>query len=185
MENSPLNGALITYDYGGQQQQQQVEGQVQQQESHSQDASVGTDIQGDIPAGEGGEKAKKKRRYKKKPPKPKRPKPGQVHIATALDGTILFCCPECHRAYPEKENLEQHLSVHKIERRWVNIIFENFWELVQGSLKLMLLYFCLTFFDHFKCKRKLKKDPKSPIIKCCEVPKAKIRIDMFQNCENC
>ncbi|XP_055696856.1 zinc finger protein with KRAB and SCAN domains 5-like isoform X2 [Phlebotomus papatasi] len=119
VENSPLNGALITYDYGGQQQQQQVEGQVQQQESHSQDASVGTDIQGDIPAGEGGEKAKKKRRYKKKPPKPKRPKPGQVHIATALDGTILFCCPECHRAYPEKENLEQHLSVHKIERRFI------------------------------------------------------------------
>ncbi|XP_059621842.1 transcription factor E4F1-like isoform X2 [Phlebotomus argentipes] len=123
VENSPLNGALITYEYAGhqqqqQQQQQQVEVQAQQ-ESHSQDASVGTDIQGDIPATEGGEKAKKKRRYKKKPPKPKRPKPGQVHIATALDGTILFCCPECHRAYPEKENLEQHLSVHKIERRFI------------------------------------------------------------------
>ncbi|XP_055694845.1 zinc finger protein with KRAB and SCAN domains 5-like isoform X2 [Lutzomyia longipalpis] len=125
VENSPLNGAIISYDYSGQQQQQQqqqVDGnQVQQQqEAHSQDASVGTDIQGDIPAaGEGTEKTKKKRRYKKKPPKPKRPKPGQVHIATALDGTILFCCPECHRAYPEKENLEQHLSVHKIERRFI------------------------------------------------------------------
>ncbi|GAB0089748.1 transcription factor Sp3-like isoform X1 [Sergentomyia squamirostris] len=115
VENSPLNGALITYDYGAA-QQQQVESQS---ESGSQDASVGTDIQGDIPALEGGEKTKKKRRYKKKPPKPKRPKPGQVHIATALDGTILFCCPECHRAYPEKENLEQHLSVHKIERRFI------------------------------------------------------------------
>lgn len=62
-------------------------------------------------------KVKKKRKIKKKPPKPKRPKPGQVHIATAIDGTILFCCPECQMAYPEKESLEQHLAVHKIERR--------------------------------------------------------------------
>lgn len=62
-------------------------------------------------------KVKKKRKIKKKPPKPKRPKPGQVHIATALDGTTLFCCPECQMAYPEKESLESHLAVHKIERR--------------------------------------------------------------------
>lgn len=62
-------------------------------------------------------KTKKKRKIKKKLPKPKRPKPGQVHIATALDGTILFCCPECQMAYPEKESLESHLAVHKIERR--------------------------------------------------------------------
>lgn len=62
-------------------------------------------------------KIKKKRKVKKKTPKPKRPKPGQVHIATAIDGTILFCCPECSMAYPEKESLEQHLAVHKIERR--------------------------------------------------------------------
>lgn len=64
-------------------------------------------------------KVKKKRKMKKKTPKPKRPKPGQVHIATALDGTILFCCPECQMAYPEKESLEQHLVVHKIERRYI------------------------------------------------------------------
>uniref|UniRef100_A0A182JNF5 C2H2-type domain-containing protein n=1 Tax=Anopheles christyi TaxID=43041 RepID=A0A182JNF5_9DIPT len=64
-------------------------------------------------------KARKKRKYKTKPPKPKRQKPGQVHIATAIDGTVLFCCPECHMAYPEKECLEQHLVVHKIERRFI------------------------------------------------------------------
>ncbi|XP_058448906.1 specificity protein transcription factor 3-like isoform X2 [Malaya genurostris] len=64
-------------------------------------------------------KARKKRKYKSKPPKPKRQKPGQVHITTALDGTVLFCCPECHMAYPEKECLEQHLAVHKIERRFI------------------------------------------------------------------
>lgn len=64
-------------------------------------------------------KVKKKRKYKKKPVKPKPPKPGQVHIATALDGTTLFCCPECQLAYAEKSDLEQHLTVHKIERRYI------------------------------------------------------------------
>lgn len=62
-------------------------------------------------------KGKKKRKMKKKTPKPKRVKPGQVHIATAIDGTTLFCCPECQMAYPEKESLESHLAVHKIDRR--------------------------------------------------------------------
>ncbi|XP_026468409.1 zinc finger protein with KRAB and SCAN domains 7-like isoform X3 [Ctenocephalides felis] len=65
------------------------------------------------------DKPKRKKKYKKKPPKPRRPKPGQVQIATALDGTTLFCCPECHMAYPEKECLEQHLVGHKIERRFI------------------------------------------------------------------
>ncbi|KOB75965.1 Uncharacterized protein OBRU01_06327 [Operophtera brumata] len=49
------------------------------------------------------------------PPQPARPKPGQVVIATAADGTPIFCCPECQMAYPEKEQLEMHLGVHKIE----------------------------------------------------------------------
>ncbi|XP_014248466.1 zinc finger and BTB domain-containing protein 49-like isoform X2 [Cimex lectularius] len=62
---------------------------------------------------------KKKKKYKKKPPKPRRPRPGQVHIAVALDGTTLFCCPECNMAYPDKEILEQHLVAHKIERRFI------------------------------------------------------------------
>lgn len=43
----------------------------------------------------------------------------QVTIATALDGTTLFCCPECNMAYSEKELLEQHLAVHKTERRFI------------------------------------------------------------------
>lgn len=76
----------------------------------------GEDIEGKAELDASG-KVKKKRKIKKKTPKPKRPKPGQVHIATALDGTILFCCPECQMAYPEKESLESHLAVHKIERR--------------------------------------------------------------------
>ncbi|CAH2980444.1 unnamed protein product [Chilo suppressalis] len=63
--------------------------------------------------------SKKKKKYKKKPPRPARPKPGQVVIATASDGTTVFCCPECQMAYPEKEQLEMHLIVHKIERRFI------------------------------------------------------------------
>lgn len=59
----------------------------------------------------------KKRKVKKKDPKPKRVKPGQVHIATAIDGTAIYCCPECNMAYPEKDRLETHLSEHKIDRR--------------------------------------------------------------------
>lgn len=74
------------------------------------DNKIGVDANG---------KVKKKRKYKKKPPKPKPPKPGQVHLATAMDGTILFCCPECQMAYAEKTDLEQHLTVHKIERRYI------------------------------------------------------------------
>ncbi|XP_050346290.1 zinc finger protein 649-like isoform X2 [Nymphalis io] len=62
---------------------------------------------------------KKKKKYKKKPPKPARPKPGQVIIATAADGTPIYCCPECNMAYPDKGQLEMHLSVHKIERRFI------------------------------------------------------------------
>lgn len=95
IENSPLNG---------------VEGSDNSQEKVDGGETVETDSSG---------KVKKKRKYKKKPPKVKPPKPGQVHIATALDGTILFCCPECQMAYPDKSNLEQHLTVHKIERRYI------------------------------------------------------------------
>ncbi|XP_055315938.1 uncharacterized protein LOC129575618 isoform X2 [Sitodiplosis mosellana] len=97
-----------------QQQPQQLQStdlqQRQQQTEQTTETKVEVDANG---------KVKKKRKYKKKPPKPKPPKPGQVHIATALDGTILFCCPECQMAYAEKTDLEQHLTVHKIERRYI------------------------------------------------------------------
>lgn len=62
-----------------------------------------------------------KKKKKKKPPKEKkpRPKPGEIRLTTALDGSTLYCCPECHMAYPEKELLEQHLVGHTLERRFV------------------------------------------------------------------
>ncbi|KAB0793729.1 hypothetical protein PPYR_13349 [Photinus pyralis] len=62
-----------------------------------------------------------KKKKKKKPEKEKkpRPKPGEIRLTTALDGSTLYCCPECHMAYPEKELLEQHLVGHTLERRFV------------------------------------------------------------------
>lgn len=62
-------------------------------------------------------KTMNKSKNKKKSLQKKNKKPGLVHIATALDGTTLFCCPECQMAYSEKSCLEKHLLLHKIERR--------------------------------------------------------------------
>lgn len=61
-----------------------------------------------------------KKRKRKKSPKEKKPKPkpGEIRITTALDGSALYCCPECHMAYPDKNLLEQHLLGHTIERRF-------------------------------------------------------------------
>lgn len=64
---------------------------------------------------------KKKKKKKKKPPKERkpRPKPGEIQVRTALDGSPLFLCPECQMAYPERELLEQHLIGHNLERRFI------------------------------------------------------------------
>lgn len=66
-------------------------------------------------------KKKKKRQIKEKKIQQK---PGEIHLTTALDGSTLYCCPECQMAYPEKSLLDQHLVGHKLERRSVlHIIF--------------------------------------------------------------
>ena len=66
-------------------------------------------------------KGKGKKQKKKKPPKEKkpRPKPGEIRETKALDGSPLFCCPECQMAYPERGLIEQHVVTHAIERRFV------------------------------------------------------------------
>ncbi|KAJ0177058.1 hypothetical protein K1T71_007067 [Dendrolimus kikuchii] len=61
-------------------------------------------------------KKKKKKLLKEKKP---RPKPGEIRLTTALDGSTLYCCPECHMAYPERGLLEQHLVGHTMERRFI------------------------------------------------------------------
>ncbi|XP_077300086.1 uncharacterized protein LOC143920924 [Arctopsyche grandis] len=68
-----------------------------------------------------GQSGTSKKKKKKKPPKEKkpRPKPGEIRLTTALDGSTLYCCPECHMAYPERGMLEQHLVGHTMERRFI------------------------------------------------------------------
>ncbi|KAH1015793.1 zinc finger protein 33B [Dendroctonus ponderosae] len=61
-------------------------------------------------------KKKKKKLEREKKPKPK---PGEIRLTTALDGSTLYCCPECHMALPERDLLEQHLMGHNMERRFV------------------------------------------------------------------
>lgn len=61
------------------------------------------------------------KKKKKKPPKEKkpRPKPGEIRETKALDGSTLFCCPECQMAYPDRSLIEQHVISHAVERRFV------------------------------------------------------------------
>ncbi|XP_061398012.1 uncharacterized protein LOC133333737 isoform X1 [Musca vetustissima] len=64
---------------------------------------------------------KAKKGKKKKPPKEKkpRPKPGEIRETKALDGSTLYCCPECQMAYPDRSLIEQHVISHAVERRFV------------------------------------------------------------------
>lgn len=62
-----------------------------------------------------GKKKKKKAPKEKKP----RPKPGEIRETKALDGSTLFCCPECQMAYPDRSLIEQHVISHAVERRFV------------------------------------------------------------------
>ncbi|KAG8221896.1 hypothetical protein J437_LFUL006714 [Ladona fulva] len=61
----------------------------------------------------------KKKKRKKKKKGERRARPGEIRLTTALDGSTLFCCPECHMAYPEQDLLQQHLIGHKVERRFI------------------------------------------------------------------
>lgn len=63
----------------------------------------------------GGKKKKKKAPKEKKP----RPKPGEIRETKALDGSTLYCCPECQMAYPDRALIEQHVVSHAVERRFV------------------------------------------------------------------
>lgn len=64
----------------------------------------------------GTSKKKKKKAPKEKKP---RPKPGEIRETKALDGSTLYCCPECQMAYPERGLIEQHVISHAVERRFV------------------------------------------------------------------
>ena len=54
---------------------------------------------------------------KSETPKPEkkikfRAKTGEIKTSIAIDGTTLFCCPECNLVFAQKSEVEQHLQIH-------------------------------------------------------------------------
>ncbi|XP_053985790.1 zinc finger protein with KRAB and SCAN domains 5-like isoform X2 [Hylaeus anthracinus] len=47
-----------------------------------------------------------------------RAKTGEIKISVALDGSTLYCCPECNLAFPDKTEIEQHIQAHIQERKY-------------------------------------------------------------------
>lgn len=50
-----------------------------------------------------------------------RAKTGEIKISVALDGSTLYCCPECNLAFPDKVEIEQHIQAHiqvRITLQW-------------------------------------------------------------------
>ena len=75
----------------------QVENQ-QETENAVQTIKVEQQIQTDSP------KTEKKMKF--------RAKTGEIKISVALDGSTLYCCPECNLAFPDKTEIEQHIQAH-------------------------------------------------------------------------
>ncbi|XP_058803876.1 zinc finger protein 121-like isoform X1 [Phymastichus coffea] len=47
-----------------------------------------------------------------------RAKTGEIKITVALDGSHLYCCPECNLAFPHMTEIDRHLQVHVQERKY-------------------------------------------------------------------
>lgn len=39
-------------------------------------------------------------------------KTGEIKVTIGLDGSTLYCCPECSLVFAHKPDIEQHLQVH-------------------------------------------------------------------------
>ncbi|ALC44724.1 CG7368, partial [Drosophila busckii] len=112
-------GTTTTISIPPQQDQQQQS--LQQLQQTQQQVTLQLQAQGAAASSStavSGAPKKKKRKKRSKERKPKL-RPGEIRMSTALDGSPLFMCPECHVAYPEPELLEVHLVGHNLERRYV------------------------------------------------------------------
>ncbi|XP_011497020.1 PREDICTED: zinc finger protein with KRAB and SCAN domains 5-like [Ceratosolen solmsi marchali] len=47
-----------------------------------------------------------------------RAKTGEIKITIALDGSTLYCCPECNLAFAQKSEIDLHLQIHVQERKY-------------------------------------------------------------------
>ncbi|CAL7939014.1 unnamed protein product [Xylocopa violacea] len=81
-----------------------VENQQENTENAVQTMKVEQQIQTDSP------KTEKKMKF--------RAKTGEIKISVALDGSTLYCCPECNLAFPDKAEIEQHIQAHIQERKY-------------------------------------------------------------------
>lgn len=41
-----------------------------------------------------------------------RAKIGEIKMTVALDGSTLYCCPECSLAFSQKSEIDEHLQIH-------------------------------------------------------------------------
>lgn len=41
-----------------------------------------------------------------------RAKIGEIKITVGLDGSTLYCCPECNLAYSQRAEIDQHVQIH-------------------------------------------------------------------------
>ncbi|XP_033215216.1 zinc finger protein 90 homolog isoform X2 [Belonocnema kinseyi] len=47
-----------------------------------------------------------------------RAKTGEIKITMAVDGSTIYCCPECNLAFADKSEIEQHIQGHIQERKY-------------------------------------------------------------------
>jgi len=68
---------------------------------------------------------KSKKKKKRRDPLPGVPTPRrrstslQPALTTALDGSTLFGCPQCHTVYNNRDAIETHLAIHRTERPFI------------------------------------------------------------------
>lgn len=75
-----------------------LESNQQDNESNVQVVKVEQQVQTDSP------KVEKKMKF--------RAKTGEIKISVALDGSRVYCCPECNLVFPEKSEIDQHIQAH-------------------------------------------------------------------------
>ncbi|KAL2715073.1 zinc finger protein 583-like isoform X3 [Vespula squamosa] len=75
-----------------------LEANQQDNESNVQVVKVEQQVQTDSP------KVEKKMKF--------RAKTGEIKISVALDGSRVYCCPECNLVFPEKSEIDQHIQAH-------------------------------------------------------------------------
>ncbi|XP_043674350.1 zinc finger protein 880-like isoform X1 [Vespula pensylvanica] len=81
-----------------------LESNQQDNESNVQVVKVEQQVQTDSP------KVEKKMKF--------RAKTGEIKISVALDGSRVYCCPECNLVFPEKSEIDQHIQAHIQERKY-------------------------------------------------------------------